>query len=309
MLTKTIQRILRIFNLLLITIIGGVLFGPQAANALWLTAHKEKAQPTANEREADARGVAATGDGTISGPTIRATLSAETARPAPTDPADLDPTVTTGSINLSEALLSRATLKDSPRPTADSPKPVSPTYTAKPTSEPTHEPTSEPTHSPTATPTSTPSKTSTPIPTRTATSTPTPKPTSSSLLTSARVKAVLAFARAQLGERYVFGGMGNGWDCSGLTKAAFAAAGINIGTHSATDQYRTAKAKGYLVPYSQRKAGDLIFYTEGGGDMYHVTIYSGNGNMIEAADYGIPVREVAVRSGQRYGYVARFIRG
>lgn len=276
MLTKTIQRILRIFNLLLITIIGGVLFGPQAANALWLTAHKEKAQPTANEREADARGVAATGDGTISGPTIRATLSAETARPAPTDPADLDPTVTTGSINLSEALLSRATLKDSPRPTADSPKPVSPTYTAKPTSEPTHEPTSEPTHSPTATPTSTPSKTSTPIPTRTATSTPTPKPTSSSLLTSARVKAVLAFARAQLGERYVFGGMGNGWDCSGLTKAAYAKIGVHLP--------RTSQAQslaGRPVSLSALQTGDLLFWGVP-GLAYHVAVYVGNGQYIAA---------------------------
>lgn len=314
MFTRTIQKLLRVLNLALVGVVGGVLIAPQIANAL--PGSRPETQPDRSDDEKNnasatrARGVAATGDGTISAPTIQATLSAETHRPA-TSPVAITPSLLTDSVKLTHLLTTE--FPGTPTATVTAPKPLvaspspSATHTESPTPSPsaTHTASSEPTH--TSTPTSSPKPTathsSTPTPTHSSTS------SSSSSSRSIKVASVLAFARAQLGERYVFGGMGNGWDCSGLTKAAFAAVGINIGTHSATNQYVTAKNKGYLVPYSSRQAGDLIFYTDGGGDMYHVTIYSGNGKMIEAADYGIPVREVAVRSGQRYGYVARFIRG
>ena len=46
---------------------------------------------------------------------------------------------------------------------------------------------------------------------------------------STRGEIALAFGRAQLGEPYVFGATGpNRWDCSGLTQAAWRAAGICI---------------------------------------------------------------------------------
>ncbi|MBF4463134.1 C40 family peptidase [Rathayibacter sp. VKM Ac-2878] len=104
------------------------------------------------------------------------------------------------------------------------------------------------------------------------------------------VETAISYAMAQLGEEYVLGGMGpDQWDCSGLTKASYASAGIYIGTHSATNQYNQMAAEGKLVPYSQRQRGDLIFWG-GGGDYYHVAIYLGNGQIVEAADYGKPVR-------------------
>ena len=59
------------------------------------------------------------------------------------------------------------------------------------------------------------------------------------------------------------------------------------------------------MPYAQVRVGDLIFYTDGGGDMYHVAIYSGGGMMIEAPYPGVPVREVPVRAGDRVAQVAR----
>ena len=59
------------------------------------------------------------------------------------------------------------------------------------------------------------------------------------------------------------------------------------------------------MPYSQAQPGDLIFYSSDGSDMYHVTIYSGGGRMIEAPYEGVPVREVGVRSYERVAYVAR----
>ena len=79
------------------------------------------------------------------------------------------------------------------------------------------------------------------------------------------------------------------WDCSGLTKASYAAAGIYIGTHSATNQYYTMANQGRLVPFSQAQVGDLVFWSSG-YDYYHVAIYMGGGQILEAPDYGKPVR-------------------
>lgn len=162
---------------------------------------------------------------------------------------------------------------------------------------------------------STPNVTSTPTERVIETPTPTPKPTASPtpiikhLQNTGKVASMIAFARAQLGEPYVFAGAGpNVWDCSGLTLKAFASVGISIGTHSATNQYYTAADRGDLVDYANRKPGDLIFYTDGSGDMYHVTIYTGGGMMIEAPREGVPVREVPVRAYDRASKVARFIR-
>lgn len=122
-----------------------------------------------------------------------------------------------------------------------------------------------------------------------------------------KVATAIAFARQQIGEPYRFAGAGpDSWDCSGLTLKAYAAAGVSIGTHSATNQFRTAKNRGQLVPYSQAQPGDLIFWTSGGEDMYHVAIYTGGGMMIEAPSAGYSVRERTVwGAGDRYPYVAR----
>ena len=123
---------------------------------------------------------------------------------------------------------------------------------------------------------------------------------------SAQAASAVAFARDQIGDAYRFGGAGpSSWDCSGLTMQSYASVGLGIGGHSATAQYSLARAQGRLVPYGQVRVGDLIFYTDGGGDMYHVALYSGNEMMIEAPYAGVPVREVPVRAGDRVGMVAR----
>jgi cell wall-associated NlpC family hydrolase len=116
---------------------------------------------------------------------------------------------------------------------------------------------------------------------------------------------VLAFARAQIGKPYVFGAAGPGaWDCSGLTMGAFQSVGRNIGGHGVNVQYQLARSKGLLVPRGSAQPGDLLFY--GSGDYYHVTIYSGGGNMIEAPMPGKDVREVPIRPGGLAPVVARF---
>ena len=80
------------------------------------------------------------------------------------------------------------------------------------------------------------------------------------------------------------------WDCSGLTKAAYAAAGIGIGTHSATNQYYTLAGRGKAVSLGSIQRGDLLFWGSG-GDYYHVAIYLGGGRILEAPREGVPVRE------------------
>ncbi|UYN82854.1 MAG: C40 family peptidase [Microcella sp.] len=123
------------------------------------------------------------------------------------------------------------------------------------------------------------------------------------------VNAAIAFARAQLGKPYQFGGSGpNSWDCSGLTMMSYSAAGLAIGGHSVSAQYNRAATRGQLLPYAQAQPGDLIFYSYGGsasGSKYHVTLYIGNGQMLEAPSPGNPVRIVTVRNYDRIPVVAR----
>jgi cell wall-associated NlpC family hydrolase len=123
------------------------------------------------------------------------------------------------------------------------------------------------------------------------------------------VAAAITFAKAQLGKPYQLGGSGPGaFDCSGLTKASYAAAGVYIGTHSATNQYNTMAAEHRLVPFADRQPGDLLWYSDGGSTSatkYHVTLYIGNGEMIEAPYPGVDVRIAAVRYGDLVPFAGR----
>jgi cell wall-associated NlpC family hydrolase len=107
-------------------------------------------------------------------------------------------------------------------------------------------------------------------------------------------KAV-AFARAQLGVPYVWGGNGpahdggGGFDCSGLTRAAYATAGIDI-PRTADTQWRHGPA----VPAGQPlQPGDLLFYGTP-SRATHVTMYVSNGQVIHAPQPGDRVRYSAV---------------
>jgi len=90
---------------------------------------------------------------------------------------------------------------------------------------------------------------------------------------------VIAYARAQLGKRYVRGGDGpNSFDCSGFTKRAYARAGLRL-PHSSGGQAARART----IRRSQARAGDLVV---GPG---HVGIYMGGGMMIDAGNPGTGV--------------------
>ncbi|MDI3315030.1 MAG: NlpC/P60 family peptidoglycan endopeptidase RipB [Mycobacterium sp.] len=91
-----------------------------------------------------------------------------------------------------------------------------------------------------------------------------------------------------------------GFDCSGLTRYAFAGVGVLIPRFSG-DQYNA----GRHVPPSQAKRGDLIFYGPGGSQ--HVTLYLGNGQMLEASSIAGKVIISPVRTAGMTPYVTRII--
>jgi len=126
---------------------------------------------------------------------------------------------------------------------------------------------------------------------------------------AAKVEGMFNFAKQQLGERYVLGGMGpDVWDCSGITKAAYAAVGIYIGTHSATNQFRQMAYNKKLIPLQQAVSGDLMWYSEESafdGDKYHVVLYMGGGMMLEAPNPARTVRIVPLRYGELFPYAGR----
>ncbi|MCX5560133.1 NlpC/P60 family protein [Streptomyces sp. NBC_00038] len=109
--------------------------------------------------------------------------------------------------------------------------------------------------------------------------------TDSSYATKA-AKAI-AFARAQVGKPYVWGATGPGsYDCSGLTQAAWKAAGVTL-PRVTYDQVNA----GTTVALSDAQPGDLVFFYD---DVSHVGLYIGNGMMIHAPKPGAYVREESI---------------
>ena len=119
------------------------------------------------------------------------------------------------------------------------------------------------------------------------------------------VDGAISYARAQLGEMYLLGGAGpDRWDCSGLTMMSYGSVGVYIGTHSAVNQYNVMAARGRLVPLSQVTRGDLLFFADRTG-IYHVAIYIGGNQIIEAPKPGVPVRIMPMRYGDLLPNVGR----
>jgi cell wall-associated NlpC family hydrolase len=86
---------------------------------------------------------------------------------------------------------------------------------------------------------------------------------------------VVAYARTQVGKRYVFATAGpNTFDCSGLVKAAYARIGISL-----PHQTGGLAGRGRSVARSHLAPGDLVFPSSG-----HVGIYVGGNMMVHASN-------------------------
>ena len=91
-----------------------------------------------------------------------------------------------------------------------------------------------------------------------------------------------------------------GFDCSGLILYAFAGVGIKL-PHYSGSQYNM----GRKIPTAQMRRGDVIFYGPGGSQ--HVTLYLGQGQMLEAPYTGSNVKISPVRTSGMTPYVIRYI--
>lgn len=103
------------------------------------------------------------------------------------------------------------------------------------------------------------------------------------------VAKAIAFAKAQLGKPYCWGGEGpDCFDCSGLLYTAYAHAGVHIGR--TTYQWRQT---GPQVPISQIQPGDLVFSAGADGtptNPGHVVMYLGANQVIQAPQTGDVVK-------------------
>lgn len=107
--------------------------------------------------------------------------------------------------------------------------------------------------------------------------------------------AAVRYANGALGTPYQWGGSSpGGYDCSGLTSAAWGAAGRAL-PHNAAMQYDAVRK----VDRNALRPGDLVFYYN---DIHHVGIYAGEGMIIHAPQEGQGVRVSPVDSMPVYGF-------
>ncbi|MFE0462279.1 NlpC/P60 family protein [Kitasatospora sp. NPDC058965] len=129
---------------------------------------------------------------------------------------------------------------------------------------------------------------------------------------SDRVTTVIAAAASQFGQPYSWGGgdasgpttgiccsnggqdgrLVNGFDCSGLMVFAFAKAGINL-PRVASEQTGVGQRIPASAGVSALLPGDLVFFGNADG-IYHVGLYIGGGQMINAPKPGDVVKQAAV---------------
>jgi len=101
---------------------------------------------------------------------------------------------------------------------------------------------------------------------------------------SGRAGAAFAAAQSKIGSPYSWGGTGPyAFDCSGLTSWAYRQAGVTISRMS--EQQANDGTRIYSV--SQLKVGDLVLFY---GDLHHVGLYAGNGQVLHAPHTGANVR-------------------
>lgn len=116
----------------------------------------------------------------------------------------------------------------------------------------------------------------------------------------AALEEVIAYAQAQIGKPYCWGGEGPGcFDCGGLAQMAWSKVGVKIP--------RTSQAIAESVPEIDEsddlRAGDILWWPQG-----HVAIYAGDGFMIEALNARKGVVRRPIQAAKRPSRVLRPVR-
>jgi len=113
---------------------------------------------------------------------------------------------------------------------------------------------------------------------------------------SGRASAAVHYAMAQIGKSYVYGAAGpSSFDCSGLTMAAWATAGVGL-PHSSSAQY----GSGTHISESQLQPGDLVFYYS---PISHVGMYIGGGMIVNAENPSSGIRVTGLHTMPYVGAV------
>jgi cell wall-associated NlpC family hydrolase len=106
---------------------------------------------------------------------------------------------------------------------------------------------------------------------------------------SGRASAAFAAAQSKIGTPYVYGATGPGsFDCSGLTSWAYGQAGVSL---PRTSQQQANY--GTRIGMSELKVGDLVIFY---GDLHHVGLYAGNGQVLHAPRTGTVVRYESINN-------------
>ncbi len=118
---------------------------------------------------------------------------------------------------------------------------------------------------------------------------------------SSRAATAVRYALAQVGEPYSYNAQPpNSWDCSKLTTAAWAAAGVSLTPYSLAQAQQVRR-----ISVSELQPGDLLFYFKGAR---HVAMYIGGGKLVEAAspENGVQVQDAwNTWSRERFSFAGR----
>jgi peptidoglycan DL-endopeptidase CwlO len=111
----------------------------------------------------------------------------------------------------------------------------------------------------------------------------------SSQIPNHAVSVAIAYAQAQIGKPYQWGGTGpDAFDCSGLVMMAYRQAGVDI-PRTSEEQW----AWGPRIQPGHEEPGDLVFFAGSDGTMTnpgHVGLVIGKNTFIEAYATGFPIR-------------------
>ena len=117
----------------------------------------------------------------------------------------------------------------------------------------------------------------------------------SAVITAQKGNAAVDWARSRKGSPYAYGATGpHRFDCSGLTRWVFGHLGKSL-PHSSSAQAGKVKR----ISRSNARRGDLVFFY-GGGGIYHVAIYAGQGYIWHAPYSGTRVRRDHIWSSSHF---------